>query len=376
MRMVAGGMGLILLALLLMGCGGGDDQALPVLQGNIIQGYVYYPDLTRAAGGPTEAKIARSLVDGQFPVGGAVVSLLGTNASAATTAKGFFQLAVPAYGTYTLRASHPSFRDPVFVTVEVTGELTQVDSGMGVGFYIMAGINDYLYTYDLQGPLNDVAGMVATVPMFLGRTTVLKDNAATKAGIKAAFDQAAQRMRKEDFLFFYFSGHGGRDFRTDYICPQDTLTGSFENDITDVELRTWVEALPDPTRVIVILDTCYSGSFIDGLESRASAKRSPAAGATLRSLSKTGCTVLAASAREQYSWEGSDYVGVVRGYFSKNLMIGLSSERNIADIDRDRQITARELFDYAYPRTVADTQNYQVQEPQFQEGANPVIARY
>lgn len=375
MRIVAWATCLGLLALVLGGCGG-HDAALAELRGNIIQGYVYYPDITRAAGAPATAKIAPRLADGQCPVGGATVTLVQTGATVKTNNQGFFRLAVQDYGVYLLRASHPAFREPVSISVNVQGDLTEANSEMGVGFYILAGVDNYAYVNHLQGPLNDVDGLASTIPVFLGRTILLKDAAATKSGLHAAFTNAAAKMQPNDFLIFYFSGHGGRDAIHDYICPQDTLLDSFDNDLTDTELKDWIEQLPDPTRVVVILDTCFSGSFIDGIDSQAVAKRAPVAGPSFRSLSKVGCTVLTASARDQYSWEGMDNFGVIRGFFSRHLMIGLSGEKNLADANSDRQITARELFDYASTRTIAETQNYQVQNPQFQEGGNPVILRY
>lgn len=360
------------LALALIGCGGGGARVQPALQGHVIQGYVYYPDVSRAA---TRAHIAPRLADGQCPVAGATVTLVETGMTATTNNAGFFRLAVADFGLYTLRAAHASFRDPVSISVDVQSDLTEVNSGMGVGYYILAGVADYAEIADLQGPPNDVDSMKFALPSFIGRLTVLKDAAATKHGIRDAIAGAAARMQANDFLVFYFSGHGGRDATHDFICPQDTLRASFTNDLTDTELMTWLSAMPDPAQAVVILDTCYSGAFIDGTDAKA-AFRNPSADPSFRSLTRIGCTVMTASARDQYSWEAMDNVGVVRGLFSRNLTIGLSSEKTLTDANGDRAITARELYNYAAAHTIADTQTYQVQNPQFQEGGNPVIMRY
>ncbi len=363
------------LVLIVGGCSNNDSEALPVLQGNIIQGYVYYPDVNRAASEPTRAHIAARLPEGKTPLVGATVTLVQNGMTATTNKAGFFRVAVPDTGIYTLRATHPSFRDPVAISVNVQGELTEVNSEMGVGYYILVGIADYAELNDLQGPPNDVDGIAAALPFFLGRTTILKDGAATKAGIQSTIATITAKMQANDFLVFFFSGHGGRDATHDYICPQDTLRTAFNNDLTDTELMTWLSAMPDPTRAVVIIDTCFSGAFIDGTDSKV-VTRTPRADPSFRSLSRIGCTVMTASARDQYSWESMDGVGIVRGFFSRHLTNGLGADKTLVDVNRDRVITARELFDYASTRTIADSQGYVLQSPQFQEGGNPAIARY
>ncbi|OPZ86710.1 MAG: Caspase domain protein [bacterium ADurb.Bin429] len=365
MRGLAGIAGLLISVLLIIGCGGGEAPTQALLQGNIIQGHIYCPD--------TREEVAPEAL---LPVWGAVVTVPETGFSARTNAAGFYQVAVPKTGTYTLAANHVSFRDTVTVPFAVTGDLTEVDAMLGVGYYVLVGINDYLYITDLQGPGNDVEGMRATLPMFSGHTTVLKDRQATKQQIKKAFTEAALRMRENDYFVFYYSGHGGRDGTADYICPTDTVLTGYENDIMDSELRDWLKAMPDPARATIIIDACYAGAFFDGVESPRGESRAFVNPPNYRALKQTNCTVLAASAYNEYSWEDIDYLGVVRGFFSRHIVNALSFERSIADVNKDRLISARELYEYACSRTIADTQAQFLQTPQFQEGMNPVIVRY
>jgi len=358
--------GLLVMALLILGCdGGGEAPAQALLEGYIIHGHIYCPDTrTSAAAGD------------RLPAWGAVVTVRETGFSARTNSAGFYQVAVPDPGDYTLVTTHASFRDAVTTPVTVQDERTETDAVLGVGHYLFVGINDYRSITDLQGPGNDVNGLLSTLPVFTGRTTVLRDAQATKAAIRAAFSDAAARMQANDFFLFYFSGHGGRDGTADFICPHDTVLTGYDYDIMDSELRAWLEAMPSTSRVIVILDTCHAGAFFDGVESPRGKARAFVSGPEFRALKRTNCTVLSASAYNEYSWEDIDYLGVVHGFFSRHLINALSIERNIADVNKDRLVTARELYEYACSRTIADTQALFPQTPQFQEGANPVIVRY
>ncbi|GMJ14343.1 metacaspase 2f, metacaspase 9 [Hibiscus trionum] len=94
----------------------------------------------------------------------------------------------------------------------------------------------------------------------------LPSSLPTGANIKAALNEMAKRAKAGDVLFFYFSGHGtaipvleaGRPFRQDEaIVPSDL------NLVTDVDLRRFVNRLPEGVSFTILSDSCHSGVLIE-----------------------------------------------------------------------------------------------------------------
>lgn len=113
------------------------------------------------------------------------------------------------------------------------------------------------------------------------------------------------------------------------------------------------------------MDTCFSGAFADGSTTLTRHATTPLA---LYALKSIGCTVLASSATDELSWEIDGL-----GNFTRYLDLGLGNDKAQADTNRDHQVTAQELYNYAAPRTTAAEPT---QHPTLQVGDNPVLIRY
>jgi hypothetical protein len=308
----------------------------------------------------------------------ATVTVTDISRSTKTNSDGRFTFTNVVAGTHTLAITHPQYRDPLTLSVTVTaGQVTTVDSDLGIGYYVLVGAGAYANLppeNSLQGPPNDCRNMAnILLHAFYGNGVQLIDSAATKSRIKAAIIDATSRMTDKDFLVFFFSGHGASIQQPgnwyDLIAPTDVRLDDLSTFISDTELRDWLTTAPDPKRCIVILDSCFAGSFFDGTPStkRLFAYALPLT-ATPRALQAVGCTVLSASAYNEYSWEING-----QGVFTKYLVSGLSSSKTKADTDKDRVITAQELFDYA---SVQTSNEAPTQHPQIQVGINPTLLRY
>jgi hypothetical protein len=137
----------------------------------------------------------------------------------------------------------------------------------GIGDYAGEG-NDLAYTADdprkLQRVLIDRAGVAP------GDTVVLVDAEVTLAGFRSSLEQLARRMTASDELVLFYSGHGGRVRRASYQSADpdavdETLT-LYDGDLTDDDLA---ELLADvPGRVLLVLDSCFSGGFAKDVISR------------------------------------------------------------------------------------------------------------
>lgn len=369
---------------LLAGCGGGgggnaisgSGAGSNVMTGTI-KGFVYATPTTGNGAVAGFQVSARPLTQGQQPVAGATVTIRNTPRSTTTTAAGEFTLLDVPVGDQQLEITHSLYRDPLILAVTVKANaVTTVEPALGVGYFIFVGAGKYANLppqNQLQGPPGDARGMANILfPSFAGTGTLLIDGDATKQRIKDAIASATSKMGANDFLIFFFSGHG-TSFSTDggkidAICPSDLQLDTLSTYITDTELRDWLGQMPNPQRSVVILDSCYAGSFFDGSISVRGARARVAPLRTMRALQQTGCTVLSSSLDVELSWELNG-----EGVFTRYLVQGLDTGKTAADVNKDRRITAQELFDYAAPRA---TNEISLQHPAIQVGTNPVLLRF
>lgn len=104
---------------------------------------------------------------------------------------------------------------------------------------------------------------------------ILKDEAATRAGILAALEQLVKETRPQDTVYFHYSGHGSQvedlngdeeDGLDETLVPQDGRSGDVR-DITDDELDA-VFARLRAKNAFIVLDSCHSGTATRSLDIR------------------------------------------------------------------------------------------------------------
>ena len=200
---------------------------------------------------------------------------------------------------------------------------------------------------------------------------LLLDSEATKVGIYYAIKRLAAKADNDDTVLLYFAGHGLRpeytayqewvgiwdctignwDYITcttwqtsntmkwqdrqivgpGYVCPFDSgqaLSWDFDYEIVAADLARWLDML-DSEHIVIVLDSCFAGSFS-------------------RELSQDGRVVLMACQPDELSWEPDD---LEHGMFTHYV---LEAFRNfdVADTNRDYELSAEEIFSYAEPRTI------------------------
>jgi len=146
---------------------------------------------------------------------------------------------------------------------------------------VFVGIDDYIEygappNGDLLGAESDARLMKQVLIERWGleeeNTLTLLGRAATKAAIRDAITiWLAGRARPGDLAIFYFAGHGSQVFDLsgdepdgldETLAPVDVLPLSSANDIRDDEFGAWLSMVR--TDVVVILDSCHSGSATRG----------------------------------------------------------------------------------------------------------------
>ncbi len=93
-------------------------------------------------------------------------------------------------------------------------------------------------------------------------TTTLLEDQATAAGVVAALGALADRAAAGDLCLISYSGHGGQvdDLDADEDEGQDETWVLWDRQLLDDELHVAWSRFPAGSRVLVLSDSCHSGS--------------------------------------------------------------------------------------------------------------------
>ena len=148
-------------------------------------------------------------------------------------------------------------------------------------FALCVGINEYMEISGLYGCVNDSLYMRANL---IGRggwesadVTLLTDEQATKAAIRAAMANIAAQAMAGDTFIYQHSSHGGQ--RSDgskdvYLCVYDEIFDDDDTAYNDYELAADIAAFPSGVKVAVIVDACHSGGLFKSREAAIAAAKS------------------------------------------------------------------------------------------------------
>lgn len=155
---------------------------------------------------------------------------------------------------------------------------------------------------------------------------------ATKAQILKSLNSQFSRANPDDKIIFFFSGHG----YPGGFCPHDMTKieeGLKYSDVISIMQKSKAK------NKFIFADACHSGAIRHN-----GSDTEPKAGNILLFLSSRG---------NEYSAESPF---LANGYFTKHLLRGLSGG---ADSNKDKRITARELFNYVSDGVKSQTNNRQ-----------------
>jgi metacaspase-1 len=129
------------------------------------------------------------------------------------------------------------------------------------------GINNYPGTgSDLAGCVNDANDWAKTLKARGFTVKQLFDRQATGKAIRAAIQSTLASAKSGDLVAIQYSGHGSfvpdtngdePDGTDEYLCPYDI---SSKGPITDDEVFDLFSAGPSGVRVVMISDSCHSGT--------------------------------------------------------------------------------------------------------------------
>lgn len=154
----------------------------------------------------------------------------------------------------------------------------------------------------------------------------------------------------DDLNLLYLSCHGVQDAKGRlYFAFSDTDRNLLDSTAVSAE---WVRDRIQSSRstsTLVLVDCCFSGAFLKGMQGRSAGT---GVEALVQDLPRSsGVSVLTASGALEASFE--DKTGDRPSYFTGAVIDGLAT--GAADLNRDGRITDDELYEYAYAQVVAGT---------------------
>jgi metacaspase-1 len=125
------------------------------------------------------------------------------------------------------------------------------------------GINNYPGTAnDLQGCVNDAKDWSALLQGLGFDVTVMLDAQATRQNVKAALTDLVATAKAGDVAVFTYSGHGTQVFDTsgDEGDVYDEAIYVYDGTVVDDELRNILKNVNPQATLVIISDSCFSGT--------------------------------------------------------------------------------------------------------------------
>jgi uncharacterized caspase-like protein len=199
-------------------------------------------------------------------------------------------------------------------------------------YVVVVGIANYKYISSLTLPEKDAKSIADLYKRKTKNVILITGRYATKKNILKALSSQFGRAKADDEIVFSYSGHG----YVGGICPYD-MSGKSDGLSYKEILSRFKQSKAG--RKIIFADACMSGGFrVESHEAPSSA------------MSSSNVLTFLSSRNNEYSQESAF---MSNGVFTTYLLGGL---RGKADVDRNRKITAKELFSYV-SKSVSDKTN-------------------
>lgn len=195
-------------------------------------------------------------------------------------------------------------------------------------YLVSVGISDYPgHEMDLRLPVKDAKTMTWLYARNAELTYVqlLNENATTDK-IVAAMDKVFSKAGSNDIVVLFYSGHGYSGGL--YV---------YDGNLSYTQIRRSM-AKSRCRNKMILADACFSGKL--------RTKSKSGSGSSVESSDDANVMLFLSSRGNETSFER---VGMKNGFFTNYLQKGL---RGGADSDRNRTITAKEIYDYVHSNVV------------------------
>lgn len=214
------------------------------------------------------------------------------------------------------------------ILIFLTLMISSIVSSARTIYVVSVGICNYKNIRNLKKAETDARDIAALYGTHTENVKLLLGSQATHENILSNLSSVFSAAEEDDIVVFFFSGHGGKGG----LCAYDTSSG--KNMVTYAEVQQAIRDCKANNKQLFI-DACYSGGLRTNTKSASqiSAKQSPLSnteGVMLFLSSRTGET------SQENPWSEN-------GFFTQYLIKGI---KGAADADKDRIITAKEIFTY------------------------------
>lgn len=211
-------------------------------------------------------------------------------------------------------------------------------------YVVAVGLGDYKYPSiapSLPCTVNDAKAISHFFNDYNGsRVFMLLNENATRSHILQVLKSEFSKSTPNDEIIFVFCGHGVQGGLTTYE------TRDYDTIITYNQIQNIMKAAKARRKIILAM-ACYSGGLnLNGSKNRGNGNGN-------RKTDKTSVMIYSSSRASEPSWVSSE----MRNSFFMTRM--LEAFHGAADVNHDRKITARELFNYVNPAVISDTQGLQ-----------------
>lgn len=168
----------------------------------------------------------------------------------------------------------------------------------GKYYALVIGINDYKYIPKLEIAKKDAIEVERLLRELYGFETMLLYD-ATRMAILNAINGFRKKVREEDSFLIYYAGHGDYDKVADkaYWLPADAERDNPTNWIMADDLTTNMKRMASK-HVLIVSDSCYSGTFVRRVVTDLSSDKSDREGFIKRMLDKTSRTLMSSGGNE------------------------------------------------------------------------------
>lgn len=231
------------------------------------------------------------------------------------------------------------FRKVVFILLLLCSSFISVSAQKT--YVVSVGLGEYKYP-QVAPPLPCSVGDARSVSRFFhsyngSSVFMLLNENATRDHILKVLRREFAKSTANDEIIFVFSGHGIQGGLTCYE------TKDMNSIITYDEIQNIMKSAKARRKIILAM-ACYSGGLTLKNTNNNQKKRST---------QNTSIMLYTSSRPNEVSWERND---MTNSFFINRILEGF---RGAADVNKDRKVTARELFNYVNPSVIIDTNGQQ-----------------
>jgi len=205
-------------------------------------------------------------------------------------------------------------------------------------YVVSVGICNYQYIRGLKNTETDAQSIAELYKTHTTHVKMLLGAQATRANILSALTSYFSQAKEDDVVVFFFSGHGGKGGLCAYDTRSDATMVSYN------QIQNAIKSCKADNKQLFI-DACFSGGLrtTDKKSETQKAYKPTTQGVMLFLSSRTG------EMSQENPWSEN-------GFYTQYLIKGM---KGAADTNRDKIITAKEIFQYVSANVAERTRKKQ-----------------